>query len=264
MNRLALTASMLLAAAAALAQTEGVADYKISGPSMNGTGRLSFSKAGFRADWNMDVSKDAARRGGRGPREMKTTMVGKLSEPDVVYTVNDETKSYAVWNTKEAREEAAKSKEKYTVEKLGADTVAGFACQNARIKSSSGSQMEVCATKEIAAPASWLSAMNRRTGGGGFMGALRDSGVEGFPIRWVTKDDHGGAITMEMTKFEKKPVPASTFEIPAGYEKRDAMSVGMSAEQRKQMDDALKNMTPEQRKQYEEMMKKYGQAPPKE
>jgi hypothetical protein len=260
MNRLAITASMLLTAAAAIAQTEGIADYRISGPSMKGTGRLSFSKAGYRADWNMDVSGDAARRGGHGLREMKMTMMGKLSEPDVVYTINDETKSYSVWNTKEAREEAAKSKEKYTVEKLGSDTVAGLACHNARIKSSSGSEMEVCATKDIAVPASWLSAMNQRSGGGGgFMGALRESGVDGFPIRWVTKDDRGRAITMEMTKFERKAVPASTFEIPAGYEKRDAMSVGMSAEQKKQMDEALKNMTPEQRKQYEEMMKKYGQ-----
>lgn len=276
MNRVALTASMLLAAAAALAQTEGVADYRISGPSMKGTGRMSMSRAGYRAEWTMDVSGDSTRRGGRGPREMKTTMMGKLSEPDLVYTINDETKSYSVWDTKATREEAAKSKEKYTVERLGSDTVAGFACQNVRITSSNGTKMDVCATKEIAAPASWLSSMDRRTGGGGFMNAMRDAGVDGFPVRWVTKDTRGGTITMEITKFEKKSVPASTFEIPAGYEKRDGMSVGMSADQRKQMDDAfkdmtpeqrrqmeeaMKNMTPEQRKQLEEMTKQHGQDP---
>src|SRR5262249_47290944 len=160
----------------------------------------------------MDVSGDAGRRGSRGPKEMKTTMMGKMSDPDVIYTVNDETKSYSVWNTKEAREEAAKSKEKYTAERLGSDTVAGFSCQNVRLKSSNGTQLDVCVTKEIAAPAGWLSAMNGRTGGGGFMGALGSSGVDGFPVRWVTKDQRGGAITMEMTKFERKSVPASTFE----------------------------------------------------
>ena len=67
---------------------------------------------------------------------------------------------------------------------------------------------------------------------------------------------------MELTKFERKAVPASTFAIPAGYEKTDAMSVGLSAEQRKQLDDAMSKMTPEQRKQMEEMMKQHGQPTP--
>jgi len=265
MKKIGLAASIVLAAATALAQTEGVADYKISGESVNGTGRLYFSKVGYRVEWNMDVSRDA-HRGAGGPREMKMTMFGKLSEPDVVYTLNDETKSWSTWNTKQARDEASKSKPKYTVEKLGADSVAGFACQNARIKSSRGSVMEVCATKELAVPAGWLSAMNRQHGDdGSWIAAMREAGVDGFPIRWVTKGEgRTGTITMEMTKFEKKAVPASSFEVPAGYQKSDSLSVGMSPEQKKQMDEALKNMTPEQRKQYEEMMKKYGQAPPKD
>jgi hypothetical protein len=101
MKKIGLAASIVLAAATALAQTEGVADYKISGESVNGTGRLYFSKVGYRVEWNMDVSRDA-HRGAGGPREMKMTMFGKLSEPDVVYTLNDETKSWSTWNTKQA------------------------------------------------------------------------------------------------------------------------------------------------------------------
>jgi uncharacterized protein DUF4412 len=265
MKRSMLTLATMLLAAVTFGQTEGVADYKITGQSVNGTGHLAFSNAGYRVEWNMDVSKDAARRGGRGPREMKMTMFGKASEPDVVYTVNDETKTYSSWNTKDAQSEAAKSKTKYTVERLGTDTVAGFKCQNARIKSSEGSEMEVCATKDLAAPAGWLSAVNRDRGAGGsWAKALRDAGVDGFPVRWVTKGEGrtGGTVTMEMTKFEKKSVAASSFEVPAGYQKSDAMSVGMSPEQKKEMDEAMKNMTPEQRKQFEEMMKQHGQKPP--
>jgi hypothetical protein len=250
MNRFVLAASMLLATAIAVAQTEGVADYKISGDSMKGTGRISFSKAGYRAEWNMEVSGDSGRRGSGGPHEMKMTMFGKASEPDVVYTVNDETKTWSTWNTKDAQGEAAKSKTKYTVERLGADKVAGFACENARIKSSEGSEMEVCATKELAASAGWLSAVNRNRGAGGsWTTAMKEAGVDGFPLRWVTKGRRGHDITMEMTKFEKKAIPASSFEVPAGYTKSDSMSVGMSADQKKQVDDAFKNMTPEQRKQ---------------
>ena len=281
MKRIALALSFGLVAALASAQTEGVADYKISGGAVKGTGKVYFTKTGYRVEWNMDVSGDAARRGGRGPREMKMTMFGKLSEPDVVYTVNDDTKTWSSWNTKDAQEEAAKSKTKYTVERLGADKVGGFACQNARIKSSTGSEMEVCVTKDLAAPAGWLSSMNRRQGGGGaWWAAMREAGVDGFPVRWVTKGEGrtGETTTMEMTKFERKSVPASMFEVPAGYQKSDTMSVGMSPEQKKEMDDAfknmtpeqkkqmeeaMKNMTPEQRKQFEEMMKQHGQGPDK-
>jgi len=264
MKRIAVALSIGLITAVASAQTEGVADYKVSGESMKGTGRISFSKVGYRVEWNMDVSGDSTRRGGRGPKEMKMTMLGKASEPDVVYTVNDETRTWSTWNMKDAQAEAAKSKTKYTVERLGADKVAGFACQNARIKSSEGSEMEVCATKDLAAPAGWLSAVNRnQAGGASWTKALHDAGVDGFPVRWVTRGERGRAVTMEMTKFERKAIPASSFEVPAGYEKSDAMSVGMSAEQKKAMDDAMKDMTPEQRKQFEEMMKQHGQQPPK-
>jgi len=263
MKRVFLAASLCLAAAVAIGQSEGVADYKISGGSMNGTGRLSFSKAGYRVEWTMDVSEDAARRGGRGPKEMKMTMFGKASEPDVVYTVNDATKTWSSWSTKDAQERAEKAKTTYTVERLGTDKVAGFECQNARIKSSTGSVTEVCVTKELSAPAGWLSSMNRNRGAGGsWTNGLREAGIDGFPIRWATKGEgRGESVTMEMTKFERKTIPASAFQVPAGYEKSDAMSVGMSPEQKKQLDEALKNMTPEQRKQYEEMMKQHGQQP---
>lgn len=281
MRRIALALSFGFVAALASAQTEGVADYRISGGAVNGTGKLYFTKTGYRVEWNMDVSGDAARRGGKGPREMKMTMFGKASDPDVVYTVNDETKTWSSWNTKDAQDEAAKSKTKYTVERLGADKVAGFACQNARIKSSTGTEMEVCVTKELAAPAGWLTSMNRHRGAdGSWTNAMREAGVDGFPIRWITKGEGrtGETTTMEMTKFEKKSVAASMFEVPAGYQKSDAMSVGMSPEQKKQVDDAfknmtpeqrkqmeeaMKNMTPEQRKQFEEMMKQHGAQPQK-
>ena len=62
----------------------------------------------------------------------------------------------------------------------------------------------------------------------------------------------------ELVKAEKRALPASTFEVPAGYKETSMMGTMMSPEQQKQMEDAMKNMTPEQRKMMEEMMKKGG------
>ena len=264
MKRLTLALASMLMAALASAQTEGVADFKLtSGDSMKGTGRMYFAKAGYRSDFSLDASDSRSKPPGGKAAATKLSMIGRASEPDVVYMLNDDTKSYTVWDAKKARDEASKTKDKYTVERLGTDTVGGISCQNARVKSSNGVDMEVCMAKDIAAPAGWLSAMGRNSGGGSWVGEMHAAGMDGFPIRWITGGRHSEKTTMELTKFERKAVPASTFAIPAGYQKTDAMSVGLNSEQRKQLDDAMSKMTPEQRKQMEEMMKQQGQAPPR-
>jgi len=266
MKRLMLTLASILTAALASAQTEGVADFKMtSGESMQGTGRMYFAKGGYRSDWSMEADASGSRSKSKGGKAATTklSMIGRASEPDVVYMVNDETKSYTVWDAKKARDEASKSKDKYTIERLGTDTVGGISCQNVRVKSSNGADMEVCMAKDIAAPAGWLSAMGRNAGGASWVGEMHAAGVDGFPIRWITRSGRSEKTTMELTKFERKAVPASTFAIPAGYEKTDPMSVGLNSEQRKQLDDAMSQMTPEQRKQVEEMMKQHGQPTPR-
>jgi len=261
MKRLMLILASMLIAALASAQTEGIADFKMtSGDSMQGTGRMYFAKGGYRSDWSMVASGSKSKSGKTAGTRL--SMIGRASEPDVVYMVNDETKSYTVWDAKKARDEASKSKDKYTVQRLGTETVAGISCQNARVKSSNGVDMEVCMAKDIAAPAGWLSAMSHSGGGSSWVSEMHAAGVDGFPVRWITHSGRGEATTMELTRFERKAVPASTFAIPAGYEKTDAMSVGLSADQRKQLDDAMAKMTPEQRRQMEEMMKQHGQPKP--
>jgi hypothetical protein len=61
---------------------------------------------------------------------------------------------------------------------------------------------------------------------------------------------------MELVRFERKSVPGSFFEIPGGYKKTEGASGNLTAEQQKQFNDALSQMTPEERKRFEEMMKK--------
>ena len=57
---------------------------------------------------------------------------------------------------------------------------------------------------------------------------------------------------MELVKLDRRSVPASTFEIPAGYTEAKAGMGMMSPEQQKRMQDQLSKITPEQRKAYED------------
>ena len=119
----------------------------------------------------------------------------------------------------------------------------------------------------FASSSDWLAALNRRQpDGGSWITALKDQGIEGFPVRWVIrkKGSTQPLATMEMTRLEKKSLPPSLFEIPAGYtEAAFAMRGGLTPEQEKALSSMRENMTPEQRRAYEDAMKRYARPTPK-
>ncbi len=267
--------ALLFAAATANAQFEGVADIRISSSggatTMSGTGKTWISSAGWRSEMvmsNPEMEKTT------GVKSMKLVSMGKVADPDTIYMVNDVMKTYSVLDAKKAREMASKMgapEHKYNVKKLGKDTVAGLPCDKVLItQEDRKSEIEACVSKDFMT-GNWLKAMSRGGRGGDFLAALKQAGLEGYPVRMVTKNEGGGGTTtMEVTKVERKRVPPSLFDVPAGYKQTDMMSVmAQSPEQakqmeeaRKRMEDAMKSMTPEQRKALEEMMK--GSPPPKQ
>lgn len=263
-----------MAAAGAAASFEGVAEFKITmnqgkGQSTDGSAKMYLTKNAYRSE--MQIGIGAAGAKGATPQSIRMTMFAKLSNPETIYMINDESKTYSIWDAKETRTDAP-TRDTYTVKRLGTDTVAGLACQKALVTSSKGTEFEVCVTKELGASADWIQAMNRADqSGGSWLKALQDAGVVGFPIRWVTRSAASAAPTMvmELTRLDRKSLPASLFEVPAGYRKTDTAVGGLTPEQEKamsdarsQMNEALKNMTPEQRKAYEDAMKRYGQPTP--
>ncbi len=272
------TAAVVLAFAAgtANAQFEGVADMKIttSGAHANvtGTGKTYISKVGWRSEMEMSNPEMAK---AAGAKSMRMVTFGKLADPDKVYMLNERMKTYSVLDVNKTREMAAsmgKKEHKYSIKRLGRDTVAGLSCDNVLIQQEGEkTQIEACVSKEFMT-GDWLKSMQRQSrGGGDFLKALRDAGLEGYPIRMVTKNlDGGGTMTMELTRVERRPVPASMFEVPPGYKETSMMgAMAQTPEQakqmeaaQKQMEEAMKKMTPEQRKQMEEMMK--GKAPDKQ
>jgi hypothetical protein len=256
--RLSLALVLVLPLAAA-AQWEGSIEMKITGSDVNGSANALVGKAGARMQ--MQMTNAQAQQAGQGT--VKMTVLTRTSEPDVSYMINDAQKSYAKIDLKKMEEMVPKAEreKKWTVKRLGPDKVAGYACDRALL-SQEGSQTEneVCVSKDILASAALMNTGRRGASGESLAKALKANGLEGMPIRMVMREKGKpeAKMTWELVKAEKRSLPASTFEVPPGYKETDAMGVMLSPEQKKQMDDAMKNMTPEQRKMIEEMMKKQG------
>ena len=256
--RLSLGAFLLLPLAAA-AQWEGALEMKISGKDVNGSSKAFVGKAGARMQ--IEMTNPQLQKVGQGA--MKMTVLVRTAEPDVSYMINDAQKSYAKIDVKEMQKSipASEREKKWTVKRLGADKVAGYPCERALVnQEGSETDNEVCVSKEIVASAGLFSAGRRDPSSQGLEKALKSNGLEGMPIRMVMrqKGSAEAAMTWELVKAEKRSLPASTFDLPAGYKETSLMGTMVSPEQQKQMEDAMKNMTPEQRKMIEEMMKKKG------
>ena len=271
--------ALALSALPALAEFEGVIDMKMEGggaAAMSGTGKTYVTKRAWRSE--MEMSSEEMRKNPEmlkatgGKTSVRLIMLGKLSEPGISYMINENTKTYARIDAAEMAKDLPKDTErKWSVKRLGKDHVAGLACENVRaVETGKKTEYEICVSTELAS-GEWMRALQgqQRGAGGIWVKALKDAGVEGFPVRMVIKESETGPVTMKMeaTKVERKSLPASLFEVPPGYKETSMMgAMAQNPEQAKQMEDAQKQMkeamdkmTPEQRKQMEEMMKKMGQ-----
>lgn len=263
----------------ALAQFEGVIEMKMeggSGAAMSGTGKTFVSKTAWRSEMEMtraDAKQDAEKlKAMGGQATFRMVVLGKLSEPGITYMINEGAKTFARIDSAEMAKNLPKDAEKkWTVKRLGKDHVAGLACENVKaVEEGKKTEFELCVTRELAS-GEWIRALQaqQRSSGGLWMKALKDAGVEGYPLRMVVRESESGPVTMrvEATKVERKSLPASLFEVPPGFKETSLFgTMGGNPEQAKQMEEAqrrmkeaMDKMTPEQRKQMEEMMKKMGQ-----
>jgi len=268
--------ALLLAAGPAFAQFEGVLEMKMTMAAPGGEGggggtmNVAVGKAGTRSEMNMQM----------GPMNMKMVMLQKHDTPDKVYRINDADKTYTEIDMAKTQAMAGQRQDtaQYTVEKLGQETVLGYKTQHVRVKEKNpangeGMNTEMWVAKELLDYATFSKLQPRRgkgAGGEALAKALKEADADGMPLKSITKTGEGTQVTMEVVKAEKKSLPTSTFEIPAGYTKSAGgmmdMMGGMSGPQtdeaRKKMSeaqqriqDAMKNMTPEQREMIEKMMK---------
>lgn len=278
--RLAAVLALLVHAAPALAEFEGVADLKMTGSEhgqkMEGKGKLYLSPSAWRMEMEMAIPEQGrggkARRGAPG-QEFRMVMFGKLSAPGKSWMLNDRTKTYAV--VEDAKDEPNGHgrhgrPEDWTVTKLGEDRVAGFSCTNVKAQRKDDDQVwEACLAKDFVSGA-WLKGM-KQTEDEWWSVAAKRAGVAGYPVRMIARTKSGAERhRFEIVTVEKKRLPGSLFEVPAGYRETGVMeNMAQSPEQAQQMQeaqrqaaDAMKNMSPEDRKMMEDMMKQYeGKKP---
>lgn len=228
---------VVLGSAVARAQLEGVADFKVTsisrtGETVPGSGKVSLSKAAYRMEWQTDVSRLAF---GKSGADVKLTLIGKDSDPNRLTMVDDASKTYSIWDLKKARGGTGQSS-KYTVTRLGPDTVAGLTCQRAELTSSAGTVVHVCVAGQVGASLDWLPSVDGvQKEMTSWIPALRNNGLVGFPIHLDIrrKDASGPFVTMELTRLDRSAVPAAAFEVPRGYKETDLAVAGLSeAEQR--------------------------------
>jgi len=268
--------ALLLAGGPAFAEFEGILDMKMTTAGKDaefgggGTMRAAVAKAGARCEMNLQM----------GEMAMKMVVLQKTASPDLLYYIDDANKTYSEMDLAKIRELASQSQNprKYTVEKLGQETLLGYKTQHVKVKEQGagdreGTTMEMWTAKDLVDYATFSKWQAQRGKGGGeeaLAKALKDAGADGLPLKSIATTPEGTKVTMEVVKVDKQSLPASTFEIPAGYTKSEGglmgMMGGLSGPQadeakkamegaKKQMEEALKNMTPEQREMIEKMMK---------
>jgi Domain of unknown function (DUF4412) len=281
-NRLSpVLCALLLSAAPALAQFEGVLEMKMTmGPKDaegggGGTMSVAVAAAGIRSEMNMKL----------GAMEVKMVMLQKNANPDLIYQINDGDKTYSEIDLAKVRELAGQqaASPQYSVQTLGEETLLGYPTKHVLVKEkgadgSAGITTELWTAKDLLDYETFSKLQARRGKAAGqeaLVKALKDAGADGLPLKSIATMPDGAKVTMEVVKVDKKSLAASTFEIPVGYTKTEGGLMGMMggmsgpgadeakkkvAEAQEKMQETLKNMSPEQRKLVEEMMKQ-RQAP---
>ena len=255
--RILLVLSLLGVATPAFAQFEGMLEMTMSGAA-SGTTQVHVSKAGVRTDTSMAL---------QGMNISHSTLV-LFKEPHKIFTIDDKQQTYTVLerDPDKEKERQAKKKAPITVKKLGKDTVSGFKCEHLLV-STEGHEMELWTTRDLPGFEAMAHMFDRSMNdSSGFYAALKKENAEGF-IAKMKSNDPQHPMTMELTKVTKGAQPASLFEIPSTYTKKEAgagMGMGggnLPPEVRKRMEEQMKNMTPEQREQMmKAMQQRQGQG----
>lgn len=243
---------------------EGVIETTMEmAPNSSGTAKTHVSQDGkFRSE-SVITMTGLSGRGGTG-HVMKQLVLGSQQKPNVVTLVDLENKTYQEMDLSKLdamkSQKKAEKKGEWKIVKQGKDTVAGRPCDKVQLTRPS-EQVDACLASDKLGDVSWMRQLTRQQSDeDGWYAKLQKDKLGTFPLRLESSKNGTRQLKMTVTRVAEQKVPATMFEVPAGYTKNEGMGMGhgMSPAQREQMrqsmEGAMKNMTPEQRAKMQQLM----------
>ena len=221
------------------AAQQGTIDYKMTmsgvGKGTASTSTMSFSGGKVRVETNINMQGFSH----------KQVMLMLPNKPNTVTMLDAAAKTYSEISTNSTAKDAGLGKT--SVKIVGKEKIQNLNCTHV-VMTIGNRPMDIWTTKDIAGYENMLNYWKSSISGGNdqLYNELKKAGAEGFVVKTQIKNPEGG-VTMELVKYDAKPVAASAFEIPAGYQKGSSLDP-----------EKMKTMSPaERKKMLEEMMKKY-------
>lgn len=181
-----------------------------------------------KGDMRVEMHSDMDFKGHKSPIPM--VLIGHASKPDESIIIDDSAKTYIIHHIDTADLNAGMNTHS-VVSKVGEDKVLGFDCIHAKIISNKKignfynetDTINVWRSKEVPMQSSvkdLFSQFESRTGSYMYSketaAKLKEMGCEGFLVK-LTRNSKNVSMVMQLTKAEHRNLPASMFQIPAGY-----------------------------------------------
>jgi hypothetical protein len=194
------------------AEFEGVLEMKIltdptaKGGWTGGTVRIFVGKAGMRSELVAQTGK----------QPFQLISLVRASEPTVTYTLDEANKTYQKLDNGSGDKPTG---DVPSVKRLGKEKLLGRTVEHVLLTSASRGRVEELWIDTSLVPPSRFVAAFERDGGDDWWSALRAAGLEGIPLKMAFRSTQPGSkeTGVEATSVEAKRLPASTFELPAGY-----------------------------------------------
>lgn len=181
-----------------------------------------------KGDMRVEMHSDMNFQGHKSPIPM--VLIGHSNKPDESIIIDDSAKTYMVHHIDTADLGAGVTMES-TVTKLGEEKVFGYNCVHAKIIShkkignlyNETDTINVWRSKDVPMQSDvkeLFTQFESRTGSYMYSketaARLKEMGCEGFTVK-LTTNAKNHSMVMQLTKAEHKTLPASMFQIPAGY-----------------------------------------------
>lgn len=181
-----------------------------------------------KGDMRVEMHSDMSFKGYKSPIPM--VLIGHSNKPDESIIIDDSAKTYMIHHIDTADLNAG-IKTESAVAKVGEEKVFGYDCVHAKIISNKKignfynetDTINVWRSKDVPMQSNVKELFTRfesRTGSYMYSketaAKLKDMGCEGFLVK-LTMNGKNVTMVMQLTKAEHRNLPASMFQIPAGY-----------------------------------------------